>query len=521
TSLSQVKGLKDALKAYTDGTISKARELKGKLEQEFSPALSDLNNHLGLCAGETFYNLVDMLIKKQLSKKLGREITEPVTFQQLKDAGFKDMYFAGVNTSTGLVEYFSYEDTPDMIVANAVRISMSIPGIFTPQPKIIKDHHGICHEGEDLYVDGGVLLNYPIKLFDFKVNEQGFLDRKVPKINKHTLGLRLSYPKKDNVKPSATTKPTLMSWLGGTIKNLGVNYQENDHFLNGDSFRTVYIDVPSIGVGTLDFERVEEEAVKQTLTQIGIAGVREFLGRTSQSKPLYVELPEALDKEYRAHLERIGYKLNGKPIYKLNRNCPKLVLAFYKSLDRKDLHKHLHDDLNVSLWARDDAGMSVFHMAVIHKEIDVLKYLLETYPNGAQAKNNIGKTPYQLAEESGQTEVMELMEPYIRKQAIKENKEAHEVKSVDMSYNQFFSSSCNTGSSSNLYAIVLADVKGLLEQIGKYDFETYAIYASKVSNFDKKQGSYQESVKLQEIENELKIILKNKPTDASLNFDML
>jgi predicted patatin/cPLA2 family phospholipase len=64
--------------------------------------------------------------------------------------------FMGTNLSTGFSEVFSAEHTPRMCVADAARISMSIPLFFAA----IRNPRG------DVYVDGGVTDNYPIKLFD-------------------------------------------------------------------------------------------------------------------------------------------------------------------------------------------------------------------------------------------------------------------------------------------------------------------------------------------------------------------
>ena len=63
----------------------------------------------------------------------------------------------GTNLSTGYSEVFSIERHADMPLASAVRISMSIP-LFFPAVR--------CGENKDIYVDGGCMRNYPIKLFD-------------------------------------------------------------------------------------------------------------------------------------------------------------------------------------------------------------------------------------------------------------------------------------------------------------------------------------------------------------------
>ncbi|MEK6652050.1 MAG: patatin-like phospholipase family protein, partial [Nitrospirota bacterium] len=84
------------------------------------------------------------------------------TFKELNDLkdkkGFRDIYIVGTNLSTRFSEVFSYEHTPRMPVADAVRISMSIPLFFSA----VRSVRG------DVYVDGGVLDNYPVKLFDRK-----------------------------------------------------------------------------------------------------------------------------------------------------------------------------------------------------------------------------------------------------------------------------------------------------------------------------------------------------------------
>ena len=54
-----------------------------------------------------------------------------VTFDQVQQQkaakGFRDMYFMGTNISTHFAEVFSHEHTPRMCLADAARISMSIP----------------------------------------------------------------------------------------------------------------------------------------------------------------------------------------------------------------------------------------------------------------------------------------------------------------------------------------------------------------------------------------------------------
>lgn len=516
-----------AIKASVKGTASAIANAK-TLKNTYYPMLKQLNSNLGVCSGKTLYDLADMLIRHQYANKLGKkveEISESVTFQQLRDAGFKELYFVGVNTETGLVEYFSHEKTPHMLVANAVRISMSIPGVFTPQPQMIRDEKGQQQESKALYVDGGVLLNYPIRLFDYELDEKGHFDRDgLPKINKATLGLRLN-PKDTSVESDSRAHSTASAM--GMLKSLGANYQESDHRLNGDVFRTVYINVPSIGIGTLDFERVEEEHAKRLLTQIGIVGAREFMERSHRhNQTLSMGLPEDIEKIYLEHLIIVGRKISKKnkvkPIYKLNPQCPALVLAFYKH-NKEELYDYLHNHLGILLCASDQHGMTAFHLAARQGELIALKRLLAKNPDGAHKKNAEGKSPYHLALEEGHTEIIALLKTYIHEMPADNGDYKNEIKSTGTSDNQFFKPvTSNTKSASDCYTIELNDVKTLVEQLGKHDFEAYATYASKLSEIDKISGTYQAVAKLQELKKELNICVASLPnTPSALPFHEL
>lgn len=65
------------------------------------------------------------------------------------------MVIVGCNLNRLREVHFSHKNTPDMPIHKAVRISASYPFIFKP----------IEYEG-DLYVDGGIVNNYPLYVFD-------------------------------------------------------------------------------------------------------------------------------------------------------------------------------------------------------------------------------------------------------------------------------------------------------------------------------------------------------------------
>lgn len=83
---------------------------------------------------------------------------------------FRDLYVTGTNLTSQRTQVFSYETNPTLRVADAVRISMSIPLYFRA---VLLDARGQVIRGRpapgqpvQVLVDGGLLANYPIDLFD-------------------------------------------------------------------------------------------------------------------------------------------------------------------------------------------------------------------------------------------------------------------------------------------------------------------------------------------------------------------
>lgn len=83
------------------------------------------------------------------------------TFKDFQRLGYKDLYVISANMSKLKVSVFSADETPDFPVAQAVRMSMSIPLYF----EVIRFNGKKLGEG-DFYVDGGLLMNYPLHIFD-------------------------------------------------------------------------------------------------------------------------------------------------------------------------------------------------------------------------------------------------------------------------------------------------------------------------------------------------------------------
>lgn len=196
------------------------------------------------------------------------------TFNDLRNLGFLDLYLVGTNLSTGFSEVFSAEHTPRMRVVDAVRISMSIPLFFAA----VRDFR------KDVFVDGGVFNNYPIKLFDrekyIEVDDLATHARSTkyykaenkskPKTsssyvyNKETLGFRLDSHQeiavfRDGAEPPSEKIDDFFDYIGALFKAI-LNVQENQHLHSDDWCRTIYIN--TIGVGTTEFDLDDQKKKK-------------------------------------------------------------------------------------------------------------------------------------------------------------------------------------------------------------------------------------------------------------------
>lgn len=150
-----------------------------------------LIRNFGWYRGEKFNKWMTQLIKN----KIGRE---DLTFEELHQLSlnnktYKSLYLTGTNLSLQTSEILSHETFPKMEIRTAVRISVCIPFYF--QAVIIDDEGKILHDKKDqikgnVMVDGGILKNYPIHIFDY--HKYVYNNRDSTKIcNTETLGLRL------------------------------------------------------------------------------------------------------------------------------------------------------------------------------------------------------------------------------------------------------------------------------------------------------------------------------------------
>lgn len=197
--------------------------------------------------------------------------------------GYKSMYFVGTNLSTRSQVVFSAETTPDMPIADAVRISMSIPFMFAA-PRI---------DG-DVFCDGGVVNNFPIRLFDCEkyFHDQDYLaklrhahdgnnspDHHIT--NPETLGLKIDNKQelaafRDDQELTAADVDDFFAFTSALLSTL-LDAQQNVHLNDADWQRTVFID--ALGIKTTEFDLSDER--KQMLIESGRKGALHYLNNAS------------------------------------------------------------------------------------------------------------------------------------------------------------------------------------------------------------------------------------------------
>lgn len=236
----------------------------------------------GWYKGDFFRNWIGDLIKA----KTGNSESTFADLAAMKGENkFLDISLIGTNLSTGFSEIFSAEHTPRVCIADAARVSMSIPLFFAAKRNF----------RNDVYVDGGMLNNYPVKVFDrTKYVTKNFtrtgyyepinkkLEKRPRKIadyvyNKETLGFRLDSKEKiaffrDNVEPPHRDIDSFFDYTVSLFGTL-LSAQDDVHLHSDDWQRTIYID--TLGVKTTDF--AISDAQKKALLESGRSYTQSYL----------------------------------------------------------------------------------------------------------------------------------------------------------------------------------------------------------------------------------------------------
>lgn len=261
-------------KKFLDSSFGIVRDTKRLIEE------------YGWYKGDYFRDLMADLIKRKTGDG-------EMTFAQLAATQkYREIYLVGADLSTGVSKlFYNNKETGGMKIADAARISMSIPLFFASVKAGDEEKH--------IYVDGGLLDNYSIKTFD----REKFVDDKKKNIrrtdyydkintkksyqevlednpyvyNRETLGFRLDA--KEDISMYLAHKPvvrnkinTFFTYTKALVTTL-IDFQDSIHLHSDDWQRTVYID--TLGVRAIDFDI--SDVKKQKLVDSGRQYTAEYL----------------------------------------------------------------------------------------------------------------------------------------------------------------------------------------------------------------------------------------------------
>jgi predicted acylesterase/phospholipase RssA len=130
---------------------------------------------------------------ESLRNALPQEWGRAVTFMELTKRSGKHFVVCATNVSKGAREFFSVDTMPHMDVVTAIRMSCSIPLVYTP----------VTHNG-DLYVDGALHNNLPI---DFSTSTS--------MMNHHILALNIDihYDQIIDINISISANPNIFEYV--------------------------------------------------------------------------------------------------------------------------------------------------------------------------------------------------------------------------------------------------------------------------------------------------------------------
>lgn len=239
-----------------------------------------LFNDFGWFKGDSFLATMEQLI-------FDRTGNRNLTFKDLHLLSttypFRDLYVVGADLTEQKSVIFSHETYPNMRVADAVRISMSIPIYYralwvNPEGKVIENPNpeDKCH----LFVDGGILMNYPIEIFDDSrfLSKPSSAGKKV--FNKETIGLRLDRMEQINqeVKNGSGIAPYEITDFNSYVSALSSILMRNVNPAHPeDVHRTIFIN--DLGMSPRVRKILPDE--KELMMDSGRKGVQDFLTRTN------------------------------------------------------------------------------------------------------------------------------------------------------------------------------------------------------------------------------------------------
>ena len=242
--------------------MKEPRWVPGFVEKEFTDMRTNLESlqrmvsRYGWYSSEIFFEwLVDTIADRCDGNGLA-------TFEEFRKRDFLDLHIVVSNLSQASSVICSAESTPKLPVAEAVRMSMSIPLVF----------EAVTGREGDVYIDGGVLENFPIHVFDDPIyaRRNPFY---IAGVNWRTLGCYLYTPQ--GCGGSRQPISGLLSYLEQLFEAI-LNMQDQMYF-NTHVDRLRSIEISDCCVDPIDFDILPGSKPYQELLESGSVSTMNYL----------------------------------------------------------------------------------------------------------------------------------------------------------------------------------------------------------------------------------------------------
>lgn len=211
----------------------------------------NLLNNYGYCSGNHLYNWIGSLIQQKVG-------TADYTFNDVWTNHQKELIITGTNLNNMTTQYYSYKNNPNMIIRDAIRITMSIPFVFSP-----------VQWDNDILVDGGISNKYPLQIFDKKD------DNNLVNTNWKTIGLKLDGLTDHTINNSIQNKYIIDSLQSFNYSLINTMYNKTDqeHLKDNTWLRSIIINTREIEA--IQFDLTDTQ--KQDLINQGRLAVNNFI----------------------------------------------------------------------------------------------------------------------------------------------------------------------------------------------------------------------------------------------------
>ena len=234
-------------------------------------------NDYGYCSGKFFFNFIGNLIKEKTGN-------QDYSFKNLWDDKKKELVITGTDLNAMKTIYYCNKNTPNMPIRDAVRISMSIPFLFTP-----------LKWNECFMIDGGTIDNYPLHVFDGAYPGDPVAKLNLAEANSKTIGLKIMTPKEqENYDLYPPEKINSLKQFCMSIFNTLMTANERKYLKPGYWERTIPIKCPNIPITNFNIK----DEMKKKLIQNGKEAVKKYFGDLIViKKPLQKKEEVSVEKE--------------------------------------------------------------------------------------------------------------------------------------------------------------------------------------------------------------------------------